>query len=352
MAIADRKSHEKGNSVLKMKSLASTPDLDRRELSAIKNVPAVSGNAGGPLALDIALIDEDPRQPRTNDNPGFSSDSLNELAASIRLRGVKTPISVRDNPDVPGRFLINHGARRFRGSMRAGKSTIPGFIDNDYNEADQVVENLQRNELTAREIADFIGRELAKGIRKGEIARSISKSPAFVTQHVTLLDLPDPIAAVFNSGRVRDVTVINELVTAFKKHPDEVAGWLSDERQEITRSAVMLLREFLNDKLMHERFSTGADYDGGESSINGNESSNDKNESSLDSRYKEIGARFEDPTRLKKAIVKVEHDARFARLIVGRRPSKEGLAWLHYEDDDREAEVNLAEVRLVALLEG
>jgi len=77
-----------------------------------------------------------------------------QLAASIELRGVKTPISVRDNPATPGRYLINHGARRFRAARRAGKTAIPGFIDNDHLEADQIVENLQRDELAAREIAD------------------------------------------------------------------------------------------------------------------------------------------------------------------------------------------------------
>ena len=49
-----------------------------------------------------------------------------------------------------------------------------------------------------------------------------------MTQHVTLLDLPDPIAEAFNSGRAKDVTVINELVTAFKKKPEEVTDWLGD----------------------------------------------------------------------------------------------------------------------------
>ena len=48
----------------------------------------------------------------------------------------------------------------------APKDTIPAFVDNDYQEADQVIENLQRNELTACEVAGFIGRELAKGISK------------------------------------------------------------------------------------------------------------------------------------------------------------------------------------------
>ena len=216
------------------------------DLSGLLNEgEANSESNGGPLVLALDLIDEDPNQPRTSDNPGFSKESLEELAATIKSRGVKTPISVRENQEVPGRFIINHGARRYRGSKIAGKDTIPAFIDNDYNEADQVIENLQRNELTAREIADYIGRELSKGSKKGDIAATIGKSAAFVSQHVTLLDLPEPIAAAFNSGRVNDVTVINELVKAHKKNPEEVVAWLDDEEQELTRGAVKLLREYL-----------------------------------------------------------------------------------------------------------
>jgi ParB family chromosome partitioning protein len=322
------------------------PGPDRSfDVAASSNLPASMANGGGPLALDMALIDEDPGQPRTSDNPGFSGESLGELAASILLRGVKTPISVRDNPDAPGRFLINHGARRFRGSMRAGKAFIPGFIDNDYNEADQVVENLQRNALTAREIADFIGRELAKGIKKGEIAKAISKSPAFVTQHVTLLDLPDPIASAFNSGRVRDVTVVNELVTAFKKQPNEVAGWLGDASQEITRSAVVLLRAFLDDKRRHEQFHD----DEGEGDVF---ASNVIHNEPLSQDSRSIDARLNDPARLRKVSVKVQHDKRCAHLILHRRPQAEGFAWLKYEDDGQEVEVSLDQVRLLALVEG
>ncbi len=311
------------------------------DLSALLDTPVADKNAGGPIELDIDLIDEDPNQPRTEKNPGFSDESLAELAASISLRGVKTPISVRDNPDAPGRFIINHGARRFRGSKRAGKQVIPGFIDNDYNEADQVVENLQRNELTAREIADFIGRELAKGIKKGEIAKAISKSPAFVTQHITLLDLPDPIANAFNSGRVNDVTVINELVTAFKKKPQEVNDWLAPENQEITRGSVKLLREFLDDKRKHEEGDSEPDPDT-------DTVFTEKTESGPARKKEE---KLIDHDKLKKAIVQVQHDGRHARLLLNRRPPAEGFAWLKYEDDGHEFEANLAHVQLVALLE-
>ena len=344
MSTATKKTTGKGAAEGAGKPQSSGLGLDSMgDLSALLDAPTASANGGGPLLLEMDLIDEDPHQPRTEDNPGFSNESLEELSASIKLRGVKTPISVRDNSDAPGRYIINHGARRFRGSKRAGKTAIPGFIDNDYNEADQVVENLQRNELTAREIADYIGRELAKGIKKGEIAKAISKSPAFVTQHVTLLDLPDPIAEAFNSGRAKDVTVINELVTAFKKKPEEVTDWLGDENQEITRGSVKLLREFLDDKRKQEQ------QDGGEGAGAEGEGGEDAGQEGSDAKKKE---KVDDPDKLKKAIIQVQHDERPARLILNRRPPAEGFAWLKYDDDGQEFEANLAQVQLVALLEG
>ncbi|OLL27292.1 chromosome partitioning protein ParB [Burkholderia sp. SRS-W-2-2016] len=319
------------------------------DLSSLLDAPAPAGSgSAGPLELPLDLIDEDPNQPRTADNPGFSPESIAEIGATIKERGVKSPISVRDNLDDPGRYIINHGARRYRGSKWAGKTTIPGFIDNDYNEADQVIENLQRNELTPREIADFIGRELAKGKKKTEIAKELGKSPAFITQHVTLLDLPDAIAQAFNTGRVRDVTVVNELVTAYKKKPKEVEAWLDDEEQEITRGSVKLLREFLDDKARDpntvDAFSgkTDAEAEDGEPQGPTDDGSD----------AKEKAAKEADPNKLKKAIVQVEHYGRPARLVLTKRPSEIGLAWFKYEDDGQEFEAAITEAKLVALVEG
>lgn len=322
------------------------------DLSSLLNDPAgtSSQQGDGPLHLPLDVIDEDPNQPRKSDNPGFSDDSLEELAVTIRDRGVKSPISVRVNPEAEGRYLINHGARRYRASKRAGKETIPAFVDNDYNEADQVIENLQRNELTAREIADFIGRELAKGKKKGEIAKEIGKSPAFVTQHVTLLDLPEPIAEVFNNGRAKDVTVVNELVTAYKKNPDEVGAWLADDSQELTRGSVKLLREFLDDKRRHqdddERDPNTVD------AFTGKTDSEDEDGEQGASEGAKKEKKEEDPDKIKKAIVLVKHDDRMARLLTNRRPPAEGWAWLKYEDDGHEVEADLGDVQLMALMEG
>lgn len=289
---------------------------------------------GRPLALPLDRIDEDPLQPRSAANPGFTAHSLAELAASIRLRGVKTPISVRHHPDMPGRYIINHGARRYRASRLAQVATIPGFIDDDYSATDQVVENLQRNELTAREIANYIGRELSKGLKRGQIASNISKSPAFVTQHAALLDLPEPVALAFNQGRVRDVTTVNELVTAYKAQPGAVAAWLGQGEPEITRGAVKLLRAFLGEKFgqeepVVEEVSAGPAH---------------QEATTVDAAPGATGHR-----RWRCGGVVVLHQQRECVLLLGRPPGGEGRAWIRHEDGV-EIEIALAEVQPLRLL--
>jgi ParB family chromosome partitioning protein len=309
------------------------------DLSGLLSDPTASSgdaSAGSGKAAEIAmeLIEEDPHQPRTH----FDQASLEEMAGTIALRGVKTPISVRPHPDHGGRFIINHGARRFRASGIAGKTMIPAFVDGDYTESDQVIENLQRDALTAREIAEYIGRELAKKVKKGDIAKAIGKSNAYVTQHAALLDLPDPIAEIFQSERCRDVTLINELVGLYKKHPESVTDWLGDEEQEITRGTVRLLKEFLA--------SGGSDGD------EGGDGEGEGGQEPEPAAPKEKEEKEADPDKLKKAIVIVQHDGRPGRLLLNRRPSNEGASWIKYDDDGSEFEADLTEVRLISVIEG
>ena len=371
----------------------------------------VDEKTNGPLLLSLDKIVEDPNQPRSSNNPGFSKESLSELAETVKLRGIKTPISVREIPN-DERFMINHGARRYRAAKIAGLSIIPAFIDNDYIEADQVIENLQRNDLTPREIADYIGRELAKGKKKGEIAKDIGKSAAFIKQHATLLDLPEPIAVIFNNERVRDVTLINDLVTLYKKHSSEVELWLSDPEQEISRGSFKLFREFLIDKSntqspgqgnndgagsdgsgpadqgnkdgagsdgsgpADQGNTDGAGSDGSGPTGQGNKDGAGSDGSGPTDQGNKDGAGSDDsgPTgqtddkksgsivndapldsganKFKKAIVQVRHDDRLARLILTKRPQGAGFAWLKYDDDGQEIETDLNDVQLVAVIEG
>ncbi|MCW5597586.1 MAG: ParB/RepB/Spo0J family partition protein [Nitrosomonas sp.] len=200
--------------------------------------------------MELDSIIEDPNQPRKVFDPA----SLEELANTIKTRGVKTPISVRPNPDKSGTYIINHGARRYRASRIAGKKTIPTFIDHDYTEIDQVIENIQRDNLSSREVADFIGQQLSAGKKNNEIAIMIGKSKAYVSQHTTLLDLPPVISDLVNNGRINDLGGINELVKIYRQFPDEVTRWVSDENTELTRAAILLMRDCLID-MQHQRLS-------------------------------------------------------------------------------------------------
>jgi len=327
---------------MKANAAANRGSTPARNLAGVGGaVLSVPTSNGGPLMIDIGLIDEDPAQPRSRNNPGFRPDSIAELAASYGPKGPKTPLSLRLNPDSPGRYIINHGHRRFRAGKVKGLSALPAFIDNDYDDADQVIENLQRENMTPREIADYIGRELAKGRKKKEIAARIGKSPSFVSQHVTLLDLPEPVATVFRSGRVTDVTVLNELVSAFKANPAEVAHWLNNPSQEMTRGEIRHLREFLAEK---RRAATSKDD---EERQFDDAVAADEQDAAPDSATE----RPVNSQRLKKATIQVEHEGRIAYLLLTKRPPSEGRAWLKFEDDGKEGDVALADVRLVAIRE-
>lgn len=199
----------------------------------------------GTSQISLDLIIEDATQPRKI----FDATSLAELTETIKLRGVKTPISVRLNPDKPGTYIINHGARRYRASKNAGLKSIPAYIDADYSLADQVVENLQRDNLTSREIVDYIGREIAAGKTHEHIGKSIGKSASYVSLHAAALDLPDPIAELFNSGNLTDIAAIFNLKKIFKTYPLELVDWLKNSRSEdITRSKIQQFRKFLESK--------------------------------------------------------------------------------------------------------
>jgi ParB family chromosome partitioning protein len=297
---------------------------------------------GSPLLIALNLIDEDPGQPRSADNPGFSSQSIGELAASYGPKGPKTPISLRDNANVPGRYIINHGHRRYRAAQVRQLATIPAFIDNDYNEIDQLIENLQRNELTAQEIAAWIGRELTKGIKKAEIAKLIGKSAAFVSQHATLLHLPEPVSSAIRERKLNDVTVINELAKAFKANPDQVAIWLSNKQQELTRGSVRLLRDYLGQRAHGLPIVTNSVWD----------ISSDIDMPLVYHADTMYSSNEKGVYRLRKSILLVEHAGRPAHLNLQRRPLAVGQGWLKYEDDGQEVECKLAELKVVAILEG
>jgi ParB family chromosome partitioning protein len=201
---------------------------------------------GSPMLLLVESIDEDPDQPRKE----FDQEKLAELAETIRLRGVRQPVSVRRHPVHADRWVLNFGARRLRASRLVGKTDIPAFVDNSPDSYDQVIENEQRENLTPLDLALFVKRRLAAGETQAEIARQMGKSRAFVTMACSMIDPPDAIMVAYRSGRCRGLTELYQLRKLHEQQPD-LAESLVDKDEPISRAALASLARPAADPSLH-----------------------------------------------------------------------------------------------------
>lgn len=152
-----------------------------------------------PKEIDIGLIDRNPDQPRTI----FDEDALNELASSIKIHGVISPIIVKE---VQGRYVIIAGERRWRASRLAGKKTIPCIV-RDYTEQEiseiAIIENLQREDLNPIESAKAIKNLIQQySLTQDEVADKIGKSRPAVANTLRLLTLPEQIITLVEKNKL------------------------------------------------------------------------------------------------------------------------------------------------------
>lgn len=147
--------------------------------------------------LAIASISGNPTQPRRH----FTEEAIEELAASIRERGVLQPILVR--PSGTG-YQIVAGERRWRAAQRAGLHEIPAII-RDLEDAATfeiaLIENIQREDLNPIEEAEAYRRLISDyGHTQDALAKIVNKSRSHIANLMRLLDLPPPVRAAVVDG--------------------------------------------------------------------------------------------------------------------------------------------------------
>lgn len=137
-------------------------------------------------------------QIETNrEQPRSSIGDLADLAASIRRHGVLEPLLVRRLPEVPGKFQLIAGERRFHAAVEAGLVEVPciemAVTDQEALEL-ALIENLQRKDLTPFEEAEGF-RSLAEkyGYSHEDIAEAVGKARTSITESLKLLDIPPGI---------------------------------------------------------------------------------------------------------------------------------------------------------------
>jgi ParB family chromosome partitioning protein len=152
--------------------------------------------------VPIEFVRPNPRNPRRN----FSEAELDELANSIRERGVIQPVVVRAVRGTRDAYEIIAGERRWRAAQRAGLHEIPIVpVEATDSEALElaIIENVQRTDLNPLEEAGGY-QALASEYRHSheEIAKIVGKSRSHVTNTLRLLKLPEPVKAYINAGKI------------------------------------------------------------------------------------------------------------------------------------------------------
>jgi ParB family chromosome partitioning protein len=144
------------------------------------------------------------RSSSLNPRQTFDDQELDELAASIRERGLVQPIIAR--PVSAGGFEIVAGERRWRAAQRAGLHSVPVII-RELNDKEvlelAIIENVQRSDLNAIDEARGY-RELIDrfGYNQDELAQIIGKSRSHLANTVRLLKLPERVQQLMQEGKL------------------------------------------------------------------------------------------------------------------------------------------------------
>ena len=151
--------------------------------------------------LPIEVIQPNPDQPRRD----FDRAALEELAESIRSKGIIQPLVVRKLAD-RDKYEIVAGERRWRAAQIANLHQVPvvvrSFTDEEVMEI-AIIENIQRQDLSAIEEAMAFRQLMERfGHTQEKLAEALAKSRSHIANTVRLLTLPEPVQNMIRGGKL------------------------------------------------------------------------------------------------------------------------------------------------------
>src|SRR5690348_7556943 len=174
-------------------------DVGEEPSAAQASSPGTPEAPRKPRKAPIEQLKANPRNPRRD----FTEEQLEELAASIKERGVIQPIVVRE---VAGGYEIVAGERRWRASQRAGLHEVPiAIVDaTDVQSLEfAIIENVQRADLNPiEEAAGYVALMEQCNHTQEQVAQIVGKSRPYVANMVRLMKLPDPVKNLVRQGKL------------------------------------------------------------------------------------------------------------------------------------------------------
>ena len=152
--------------------------------------------------IPISKLIANPLQPRRL----FNKESINELAVSIKSKGLVQPILVRPSEKNPGNYEIIAGERRWRAAQIAQLHEMPAVVKN-LNDVESleiaIIENVQRSDLTVIEEATGYKKLIESyGHTQEQLSEIVGKSRSHVANIMRLLTLPQSIQDMITEGKI------------------------------------------------------------------------------------------------------------------------------------------------------
>lgn len=170
---------------------------NKKNAAPPKEEPSKTG--GTPLEVELDKITAAGDQPRKT----FEEGAMKELAASIMLHGVVTPVILRKLPEGE-KYELVAGERRCRAAKIAGLKTVPAVI-REYGDEEKseiaLIENIQRRDLTPIEEARaYVTLMEAYGLTQEKLSLRVGRSRSLIANLVRLLELPDVAVKALEAG--------------------------------------------------------------------------------------------------------------------------------------------------------
>jgi ParB family chromosome partitioning protein len=191
--------------------------------------------------VPIEKINPNPNQPRRY----FAENDLNDLADSIRSKGIIQPLVVRPHPNKNGEFEIVAGERRWRASQIAQIHQIPVVVREFSNEdvlEIAIIENIQRADLNPIEEAAGYRQLMEKfGHTQDQVAQALGKSRPHIANHLRLLVLPNDVQDLVIKGKISSGHA-RALITS--KDPSEIAKLILSRGLSVRQTESLVKKRF------------------------------------------------------------------------------------------------------------
>lgn len=187
--------------------------------------------------IPLVQIGANPDQPRKT----FRDAELNDLAASIKEKGVLQPILLRAVSGRPYNYEIVAGERRFRASKLAGLTEIPAVIKKlDDNNAMEIalIENVQRENLDPVEEAAAYKNLIEKcNYEMDDVSRLIGKSASYIRNSMRILELPESVRSMVSNG---ELSASHARTIAVAENPEKLAQEIVNKKMSVADTSALV----------------------------------------------------------------------------------------------------------------